>query len=296
MPQHSTEQKSVAAMNSVAAAFGLTLFKIIVGFATGSLGIIAEAMHSGLDLAAASVTAWAVRVSGRPADRDHLYGHGKVENLSALFETGLLLVTCFWIISAAVARIRSGKLEIEVTFWSFFVMAVSIAVDISRSRMLYRVAKKYKSQALEADALHFRTDIWSSAVVILGLFCVKLHEWVPQYEFLHYADAIAAIIVGFVVIQVSFSLGLRAISALMDSAPKKMEQEIISIVEKIPGVIDCHQVRIRASGAQFFVDLHVTTDGSQTLERAHALTEEIENVLKSTFENADVTVHPEPAQ
>ncbi|MCX5712663.1 MAG: cation diffusion facilitator family transporter, partial [Candidatus Omnitrophica bacterium] len=170
-------EKESAAVSSVIAACGLTVLKFIVGFATGSLGIIAEAAHSGLDLFAAIVTVEAVKISGKPADKDHRYGHGKIENLSALFEAFLLLFTCFWIISTAVKRILSGHPEIDVNVWSFAVMFISIFVDLSRSRMLYRVARKFNSQALEADALHFRTDIWSSGVVILGLFCVKLHDW-----------------------------------------------------------------------------------------------------------------------
>lgn len=287
-------EKQWAAMSSVVAAFGLTGFKIIVGFATGSLGILAEAAHSGLDLLAALMTAFAVKVSGKPADSEHRYGHGKVENLSALFETLLLLITCFWIIAEAVKRIVSGKLEVEVTFWSFAVMIVSIIVDISRSRMLYRAAKKYNSQALEADALHFSTDIWSSAVVILGLLCVKLNELLPTYEFLHYADAVAAGIVGLIVIQVSIKLGARAIQALLDKAPAGLEEKIIAKVESMPGVLDCHHIRIRVSGPQLFIDFHVLMDGMQTLRQAHHMTEEIESAIQEIVPNADITVHPEP--
>jgi len=147
-----SNEKQKAATNSVFAAFGLTAGKIIIGLATGSLGILAEAVHSGLDLVAAAVTLFAVKKSGKPPDHEHPYGHGKVENISALFETVLLLITCFWIIYAAIHRIASRKLEVEVTAWSFLVMTASILVDVSRSKMLHRVASKFKSQALEADA------------------------------------------------------------------------------------------------------------------------------------------------
>jgi len=146
----------------------------VIGILTGSLGILAEAAHSGFDLMAAIMTAAAVRFSDKPADEDHLYGHGKIENLSALLETLLLLLTCVWIMISAVGRLRSGKIDIEVSLWSFVVMLTSIGVDLSRSRMLYRAAKQFHSQALEADALHFSTDIWSSVVVILGLVSVKV--------------------------------------------------------------------------------------------------------------------------
>jgi len=291
-----TEQreKNWAASSSVIAAVGLTTFKIIVGLATRSLGILAEAAHSGLDLVAALMTFFAVRISGKPADQRHLYGHGKVESLSALFETVLLLVTCGWIIWGAADRLVEHKIEIEVTFWSFAVMTTSIVVDVSRSRMLYRTARKYRSEALEADALHFSTDIWSSAVVIVGLIAVKLSEWVPAWAFLRYADAVAAIIVAVIVVQVSVKLGIRTVMALIDTAPPGVEQRVIAAVEALDGVSDCHNVRVRYSGPRPFVDVHVVVDGEQTLREAHELTERIERVIEEALPGADVTVHPEP--
>jgi cation diffusion facilitator family transporter len=174
-------------------------------------------------------------------------------------------------------------------------MITSIVVDISRSRVLYRAARKYNSQALEADALHFSTDIWSSGVVILGLLFVKLGEWVPGLMFLHQADSVAAILVGLIVVYVSIQLGIRTIQALLDTAPAGMEREIIATVESLPGVTDCHSVRLRYSGPQLFVDIHVLVDGNQTLKEAHSLTEEIERVIQKLVPNADVTVHPEPS-
>ena len=292
--QHGSHEKKWAAMSSVIAAVGLTGFKLVIGLATGSLGILAEAAHSGLDLMAAVMTFLAVRISGKPADSNHLYGHGKVENLSALFETLLLLVTCFWIIYEATHRLLYHPVELKVTFWSFAVMITSIIVDVSRSRVLYRAAKKYNSQALEADALHFSTDIWSSGVVILGLICVKISGWVPGLAFLHQADSIAAIVVGVIVVYISVSLGIRTVQALLDVAPSGIERKIISAVEVLPGVTDCHKVRVRYSGPQPFVDIHVLVDGNQTLKEAHNLTEEIEGAIRRLIPNADVTVHPEP--
>jgi cation diffusion facilitator family transporter len=292
--QDGMHEKRSAALSSVIAAVGLTGFKLIVGLSTGSLGILAEAAHSGLDLMAALMTFLAVRISGRPADRNHLYGHGKVENLSALFETLLLLITCFWIIYEATDRLLFHTADLKVNYWSFTVMITSIVVDISRSRILYRAARKYNSQALEADALHFSTDIWSSGVVILGLFLVKLSEWVPSLTFLRQADSVAAIMVGLIVVYISIKLGIRTIQALLDVAPSGIEEKIISAVEVLPGITDCHNVRVRYSGPQLFVDIHVLIDGSLTLIEAHTLTEEIERVIQKLIPNADVTVHPEP--
>jgi cation diffusion facilitator family transporter len=292
--QDGAHEKRWAAMSSVIAAVGLTGFKIIVGLTTGSLGILAEAAHSGLDLMAAVMTFLAIRISGRPADSSHLYGHGKAENLSALFETLLLLVTCFWIIYEATHRLLFHPVALKVTFWSFAVMVTSIVVDVSRSRVLYRAARKYHSQALEADALHFSTDIWSSGVVILGLVCVKVSGWVPGLAFLHQADSVAAIVVGLIVVYIGAKLGISTVQALLDVAPSGIEKKIISAVEVLPGVADCHHVRVRYSGPQLFVDIHVLVDGNQTLIEAHNLTEEIERTIQKLIPNADVTVHPEP--
>jgi cation diffusion facilitator family transporter len=243
---------------------------------------------------AAVMTFLAVRISGKPADRNHLYGHGKAENLSALFETLLLLVTCFWILYEATHRLLYHTVVLKVTFWSFAVMITSIVVDISRSRILYRAARKYNSQALEADALHFSTDIWSSGVVILGLVCVKISEWISGLAFLRQADSVAAIMVGLIVVYVSVKLGIRTIQALLDVAPSGIEKRIISAVEVLPDVKGCHNVRLRYSGPQLFVDIHILVDGNQTLKEAHNLTEEIERVIQKLMPNADVTVHPEP--
>jgi len=276
------------------AAVGLTGFKIVVGVTTGSLGILAEAAHSALDLAAALMTFAAVRFSARPPDRTHLYGHHKVENLSALMETLLLLGTCAWIAREAEHRLLYHRAEIEVTFWAFAVMGVSIVVDVSRSRALDRAARKYQSQALEADALHFRTDVWSSAVVILGLLAVKVGETFPALYVLRNADAVSALGVSALVVWVSVQLGRRTVDELLDSAPAGMVESIRAAAEAVEGVRNCHDVRVRRSGSVVFIDLHVLVDGGQTLTEAHLLTETIEAAIREVAPQADVTVHPEP--
>jgi cation diffusion facilitator family transporter len=173
-------------------------------------------------------------------------------------------------------------------------MLASIVIDASRSRVLSRTAKKYHSQALEADALHFRTDIWSSSVVILGLIAVKIGEWFPTLGVLREADAVAALGVSAVVVWISVQLGQRTIDGLLDKAPAGLEQRIEERVEAVPGVRDCHQVRVRYSGPSLFVDLHVLVDGGQTLTEAHDLTEYIEEAIHEIAPGADITVHPEP--
>lgn len=291
--ENKNEKWSVTLL-SVLAAIGLTSLKIIIGLITGSLGILAEAAHSGLDLVASLMTLFAVRIADRPPDHTHHYGHGKVENLSALLETLLLFIVCGWIVYESIDRLLYHEVHLEVNFWSFAVMGVSIAVDISRSRALYRVAHKFHSQAIEADALHFRTDIWSSGVVILGLICVWLSGKAKNLSFLNHADSIAAIGVAIIVFYISGRLVVRTIQALLDVAPSGLRRKIITQVEKLPGVINCHDVRLRFSGSKLFVDIHVLVDGNQTLKDAHDLTEVIEESIRDIIPLADIIVHPEP--
>lgn len=290
------KEKTAAALSSVVAAVGLTSFKLIVGLLTNSLGILAEAAHSGLDLAAALMTFFAVRVADKPADREHPFGHGKVENLSALFETVLLLATSAWIIYEAVQRLFYKSVHVESSIWAFVVMGASIVIDYTRSRILYRAAKKHNSQALEADALHFSTDIWSSSVVILGLAGVALSHYVPRLTWMYQADAIAALVVAVIVIFVSAELGWRTVQSLLDTAPRGVADQIAKSVSEIQGVSDCHAVRIRPSGARWFVDLHVTMDGNTSLNEAHQMTETIEEEVQAILPQSDVTVHVEPLE
>jgi len=292
------EKKNVA-LSSVVAAVFLTGMKLVVGLLTGSLGILAEAAHSGLDLIAAVVTFLAVRVSGRPPDSEHHYGHGKVENLSALVETLLLLATCAWIIYEAVNRLFFEDVLVQATPWAFAVMAVSIIVDFTRSRALMRAAKKHGSQALEADALHFSTDIWSSCVVIVGLGGIRLGDALAAShpaaaEWLFRADAIAALGVSVIVIYVSYRLGRRTIAVLMDKAPEGMSTSVRQAVAKLPGVSDVRQVRVRQSGPATFVDLVLSVNADTSVERAHGIAAEAENMVHQLVPKSDVMVHVEP--
>jgi len=275
-------------MTSVIAAVFLTSFKLIIGFSTNSLGILSEAAHSGLDLVAAFVTLLAVRVSSKPADDDHQYGHGKVENLSALIETILLLITCGWIIFEVYKRLTGEAVQVDVSFWSFLVIIVSIIVDISRSRALMRIAKKYNSQALEADALHFSTDIYSSAVVLAGLFA---------YSFgIHFADSIAALIVAVIVIFISLRLGKRSIDVLMDKAPEGVKEKVEAIVVKLNGIYNVHDVRVRNSGAETLIELNIHVDPSLDINSAHAISETVEEAVAKEIRNCKVVVHIEPEE
>jgi cation diffusion facilitator family transporter len=288
-------EKNQVALLSVLAALLLTGTKIAVGWWTGSLGILAEALHSGLDLMAALVTLWAVRASSRPADKEHAYGHGKIENLSALFETVLLLVTCVWIIKEAIERLFfRAQVHVDANVWSFLVVMLSIAVDFSRSRALQRVAKKYDSQALEADALHFATDIWSSVVVLLGLAGVlAAHEL--EIPWLAKADAVAALGVALVVVLVSLRLGKKSINDLLDTVPSDMAARIAGLAS-VAGVREVRQVRVRRSGPEVFVDLVLVVDRAESLQRSHEIACCAEAAIKRELASADVVVHVEPAE
>ena len=288
-------EKSKAALSSVAAAVGLTAFKLVVGLLTNSLGILAEAAHSGLDLVAALMTFLAVRIADKPADQKHQFGHGKVENLSALFETVLLLITSAWIIYEAYQRLFVETVEVDASIWAFIVMGTSIVIDVNRSRMLYAAARKHNSQALEADALHFSTDIWSSAVVLIGLAGVSLARFIPGLAWMGQADAVAAMVVALIVVYVSGEMGWRTIQALLDTAPAGKSDEIVRAVEALKGVVNCHGVRIRPSGAVWFVDLHINVDGEISLNAAHTLSEKVEQTVGKVLPRAEVTVHVEPA-
>ena len=290
-------EKRMVAATSVGAAIFLTGAKLLIGFMTGSLGILAEAAHSALDLVAAVITFLAVRVSDRPADDSHLYGHGKVENLSALVETLLLLITCVWIIYEGLHRLFWRTIEVDASMWAFLVMGVSILVDFSRSRALARVAKKYRSQALEADALHFSTDIWSSAVVIAGLGLVKYGDYRGgDKNLFEAADAIAALVVAGIVVLVSVRLGRRAIDALLDRAPSGLADQLKRSVREIDGILDVSWIRVRDAGSRSFVDLEVDVPRSLSFEESHQLTRKAQELIRTIIPDADVLVHAEPIQ
>jgi cation diffusion facilitator family transporter len=292
--EKASDEKTSVALRSVLAAVLLTVTKAGIGIWTGSLGILAEAAHSGLDLIAAVITYAAVRVSAKPPDETHPYGHGKVENLSALAETLLLLITCVWIIYEAINRLFFRQVQIDANLWAFGVVALSIIIDFNRSRALRRVAEEHDSQALEADALHFSTDIWSSAVVMAGLFLVKISEWVGGLTVLAHADAIAALGVALLVIYVSVQLGKRSVDMLLDTAPAGVAEEISDRVEQLGGVSACQQVRVRRAGPETFIDIFLEIDGDASFERAHEITARAEEVVHKVVPRADVVVHYEP--
>ena len=286
-------EKRAVAGNSVLAAIAITSLKIVVGFTTGSLGILSEAAHSGLDLIAAIITFLSVRVSDKPADADHQYGHGKVENFSAFVETGLLLLTCLWIIYEAIERLFFRRVEIEPSVWAFAVMLASIAVDLWRSRVLGRIAQKYDSQALEADALHFSTDVWSSGVVILGLLLVILGRKLG-IDWLRDADPVAALVVAGIVVHVSWRLARKTVDALLDAAPAGVRGQIIEAVARVEGVIEVDRVRIRRAGNRYFADLAVGLARTATFQHSGRVADSVAKAVHDVLPDVDVTVNSVP--
>ncbi len=286
------EKRSVAT-NSVFAALAITVLKMVVGVSTGSLGILSEAAHSALDLVAAVITLFSVRVSDKPADADHQYGHGKFENFSAFIETGLLLLTCVVIVYEACKRLFFHHVHIEPNLAAFLVMFFSMGVDFWRSRALGRIAKKYDSQALQADALHFSTDIWSSGVVALGLALVLLGRKF-QVPWLMDADPVAALFVAGVTVLVSSRLARKTIDALLDTAPAEARSNIITALRKVNGILEVDRVRIRRGGNRYFADVSIGLARNVTFQRSGQISDEVTQTVDRILPNTDVVVHSIP--
>jgi cation diffusion facilitator family transporter len=292
MEMAANREKKWAALSSVFAIIFVTSMKFVVAVLTGSLGLLAEAAHSLLDLVASAVTYFAVKVSSQPADSVHTYGHGKVENLSALFEAILLLITCAGIFYEAINRLFFKQVVVESSIWSFLVMGTTVIINITRSRHLTKMAKKHNSQALEAEALDFATDTWSSSVVIVGLILVFVAKQF-NIPWLAKGDSIAGLVVGGLVSYVSIKLGRRAVGELIDEVPDTLQDEISAAV-RLPGVEEVRQVRVRRSGSDHFVDLVLAVSRSLTTSQAHEITEKVEKAVQVIIPKSNVMVHVDP--
>lgn len=282
----------MAALGSIGSAVILVSLKVFLAAATGSLGILSEALHSGLDLIAAILTWLSVRISDRPADSGHTYGHGKFENFSAFVETGLLLATSVYIIVEAFARLLYKQVHLEPSALAMIILGLAMCIDIVRSRALSRVAREFPSEALEADALHFSTDVWSTGVVILGMGMV----WAGQHwgiPWLQIADPIAALAVAAIVIWVGSRLGKRTLEALLDTAPEGLQKQVAEAVARLEGVISTERVRVRRAGTKHFVDVTISVPRSTSFEQVHAISDAVERRVGEIVP-ADVMVHMEP--
>jgi cation diffusion facilitator family transporter len=281
----------------VLAALGVTLLKLLTGLLTGSLGVLSEAAHSGIDLIAAGITLFSVQVSDRPADADHTYGHGKIESLSAAIESVLMLASCVWILTEAIQRIAFRQhLTLNFSIWPFLVLLLSITVDYTRSRKLHLIASETKSEALEADAIHFRTDIWSSCAVLLGLAATYTGErWhIPALEL---ADPIAAILVAAIILHVTWNLARRTVDALTDATPmetRAQTRDLMRELASIEGVLSVDRVRTRRSGPSYFADVTLGMPRNLTFQRSEQITMAATAAVQRRLPGADVIVHSIP--
>jgi cation diffusion facilitator family transporter len=301
-PQPPPAAKRTAALFSVLAAGVITLLKLVTGILTGSLGMLSESAHSGIDLIASAITLFSVQAADRPADELHNYGHGKIESLSAFVETGLMLGSSVWIIYQSIERImhRGRTLDLKLSVWPFLVLLLSIAVDFARSRSLRKIAAEQRSDALAADAIHFGTDLYASGAVLLGLCATKLGE-IYALPALKLADPVAALVVAAIIIKVSWHLAHRTADTLLDATPSQggataaqTRRKLIHDLGEIPGVLSVDRLRTRRSGSGYFADLTLAMPRNLTFQRSEQITFAATEAIQRVLPDADVVVHPVP--
>ncbi|MGC8862051.1 MAG: cation diffusion facilitator family transporter [Armatimonadota bacterium] len=281
------DRKVLAAGLSIASNSVLVAAKLIIGVMSGSVSIISEAAHSGLDLFASVIAFLSVRVSGRPADKEHPFGHGKVENLSGAFEAVLILLAAIFIIHESVDKLRHPR-PVETVELGLVVMGVSIVANTLISRYLFRVAREADSIALEADGHHLSTDVWTSLGVFAGLGLIRLTGW-------HVVDPIVAIGVALMIMRVAFSLTWKAAGPLMDQAlPEGELGELRELVMSNPKIVGYHKLRTRKSGPFREIDYHLIVPGNITIEEAHEIAERIEDEMRERYPGTHVVTHIEP--
>jgi len=290
----SAEKRRVALRSMVAAAV-MTLLKLGAGLLSGSLGVLSDAAHSGLDLVGTALTFFSVRVSDKPADEDHTYGHGKFENLSAFGEAGLMALSSAWIVAEAIRRILHQTIALHHSKWPVLVLLASIAVDYWRSRQLRAVADRTGSPALATDAFHFASDIWATLAVLAGLGATWLGARF-QIGALRYADPVAAIAVSLMILRMTFRLGHEAVGALTDEIPSDTLRRLVREVERVEGVIAVERARVRRAGAGYFADLTLALPRRFTFEHTAELVKAATAAVHRTLPNADVVIHPVPRE
>ena len=275
------------ALLSFLAALALVATKLLVGLATSSLGILAEALHSGLDAVAALLSLYAVGVAERPPDEQHQYGHGKAQHLAALSEAAILAAVAIWIGFEAVMRLRSGGGDVQPEWYAFVLLFGVLIVDAARWSVSFRTGTRERNAALLASAWHFASDFAGTTAVLIGLALVSAGY--PR------ADAVAALTVAALVLVAAARLAVRNIDALMDRAPSGLDRRIGQIAQDVPGVAEVRSVRVREAGGESFADVVIGVSRLEGLERSHQTMDQVEDAVRSQIGPAQVTVHVEPS-
>ena len=287
-PSHVAAKKRTVAISLVAAAV-ITGLKLWSGLWSGSLGMLSEAAHSGLDLLASLLILISVTLSDRPADEAHSYGHGKMENLAAFTETLLMLLSVVWILVEAGERLLRPHPPLRLSVWPFAVLALSIGVDFFRSRELARVARLTRSQALEADSVRFGMDIWSSAAVMIGLLAVAAsQQW--HLPWLRLGDPLAAIAVSSIILKVCWRLARQTVDVLTDAAPLEIRLQVSESLRRLPEDFTIERVRLRLSGNHYFADLTVSLPRTLSFQRIDQMKDDVAAAVHRILPDADVVV------
>lgn len=283
-------KKIAVAKSSLWAALFITIIKIIAAYFSGSLAVLSEVFHSAIDIVACIMTIIFIKFASKPPDKDHHYGHDKGESFSALFQVLILFATSAYIIYEAINRLFLGKQpDLNIGLWTIGVLLITIIIDWRRSRALKKIAKETNSQALEADALHFSSDILTSSVVIIAL-CLT------YFGIGDSADAIGAIIVSFIILYLGFNLAIKSFNSLMDKVPEGLSEKILNETKKVEGVEEVNTFRIRSTGSRIFIDMTIFISRIIPFSRAHEITDAVERNIKEIAENADIVIHAEPIE
>jgi cation diffusion facilitator family transporter len=276
------------ALVSVGAAIVLIAIKLVTGLATGSLGLLSEAAHSGTDLVAALLTLFAVGVAVRPADRGHPYGHDKAEHLSALAEAGILCLISLFIAYAAVRRLVDGTGEVDATWWAFVVIGVVIAIDASRATVSHRAARRFTSPAFGASALHFAGDLAGSTAVLIGLIFAAAGY--PE------VDAIAALFVAALVLLAAARLMRTNVDVLMDRVPAEAEASARAAIDSLAPAVELRRLRMREAGGRQFADVVIGVPPEAPVGLGHEVADRVEDAVQAALPGSDVVVHVEPRE
>lgn len=289
------QRKASVALLSVASNTTLVLLKLVIGLMIGSVSVISEAIHSAMDWLAAVIAFFAVRVSSKPADLDHQFGHEKWENISGIIEALLIFIAAGWIIYEAVHRLLT-RAQLDAPAWGVAAMFVSCAFNIYVSRRLFKVGQETSSAALLADAWHLATDVWTSAGVLVGLGLIVLGRWLfPQLN-LDWLDPVAAIAVALLILSAAWHLTLNSTRDLLDASLPAEELEWLKqrIAQIVPRACGFHDLRTRKAAHRRFIEFHLEVPQGMSVAQSHAITEELELAIQEHFHSSDITVHVEP--